>query len=169
MAESKLRGPYKKVETKDDQRLSLAGISFSVDELVSCDWATFDRRMKEHNTEQIRICKDVRKRCRNRRAAAECRSRCRDLGKHLREKTAATEKRLFELKKQQADIIIEKEIVGFNIDAIVNKVLKELDYDPEHFTLVWRQDGGEWKHAVEHLEENGGEPETSVKRFFPPN
>ena len=117
MAESNLRGPYQTVQTKYAKRLSLAGVSFSVDD-VSCDREIFDQRMKNLTTEQIRICKEVRTQVFNRKNATECRSRRRDLGKDLREKTAATDKRLFELKKQEADIIIEEKIKGFEIDDI---------------------------------------------------
>lgn len=172
MASSKVRGPYQAVETRDIKKLRQASISLSIDDLVSGDMKDFDERMIEqkHSTIQIQICKEVRKRVKNRRAASDYKSRRRNALEDLREKNKATEKRLLELKKQQSDIIIEKKIMGFALFDTVDHVLEELGYNPRHYTLVWRKDGSKWKQAVEPLEAKVGEPETSMrKNFFPPN
>ena len=168
---SKLWGKYRAAQTKDMEQLSLADINMSVEDLVNCSMEDFDLRMQNLSPMQIEICKEVRKRVKNRRAASNCRSRRIDALEELREKKAATEKKLNGLRLQESDIIIEYFAMGYKLNAAVDNVLVQLGYHPGYFTLVWRKDFN-WKESlrVEHLEANGEEPKTSVRRnYFPPN
>ena len=147
--------------SKDEEALKAAGIGLSIQQIVDLPKDEFNTVLSRHGLtrEQLKLCKDVRGRGKNRIAAQNCRRRKIDQVEDLKQRVEASRQRREEYSCRRERTVNEAREAAIQMDATVDRILLQCHLDPQTYTIRW--DGAEFVAAKKPLD--GQEPPGSVR------
>ena len=126
---------------KDEKLAHEAGIRFSIDHIVGCSMDEFHDFKQDLTAEQLNLCRDIRRRGKNRVAAEICRKRKVDQAEELKiqyQKARENGERLALIQKQAKS---EYNAVASEVSTLVDRILVHEKRDPRAHTIVWGANG----------------------------
>ena len=150
-------------EVKDLLKLSNAGINLRVEDLngTSCE---FEERMQSSqlSDEQIKICKEVRQKSKNRKSASP-------QMEYLEKKFVAAVRYHDSLMAQERSIIREEMDLSKELNGEIDWYLKVQGFDPKEYALVMHEDdNGQDKVYIAPKMPNGKDPCMSIRKSLKP-
>jgi len=147
--------------SKDEKIAREAGINFSIDQIVGLPMDEFNDLLSRHelSEEQLNICRDIRRRGKNKVAAQNCRRRKIDQVEDLKQRCEESRQRGIEYAKvHQRTVRVNREL-SRQADDEVDKILRQHNLDPRTHTLKWEGD----ELVVLRKPMNGPEPPGSIR------
>lgn len=134
-ARSRVGKVYK---NKDEKVARDAGINFTIDQIVGLPMDEFNDLLSRHELteEQLNMCRDIRRRGKNKVAAQNCRRRKLDHVDELEHKIQLAKDKYSKLEVIEKKKIDEKADCVDELNRMVNTVLQQSNYDPKHYSLV---------------------------------
>lgn len=125
--------------SKDEKIAREAGINFSIDQIVGLPMDEFNDLLSRHelNEEQLNICRDIRRRGKNKVAAQNCRRRKIDQLEELKQRDEESRQRGVEYAYLHERTVRKTREAGGHIDARVDDILRHHNLDPRTHTLKW--------------------------------
>lgn len=148
-------------KNKDEKLTREAGINFTIDQIVGLPMDEFNDLLSRHELteEQLNMCRDVRRRGKNKVAAQNCRRRKLDHVDELEIKIQEAKEKSARLEAEDKRKAEEEASKIKELDNVINSVLRQNNYDPSAYTLV-RDSRGEIRIEPKV---NGQEPHGSLR------
>lgn len=134
-ARSRVGKVYK---NKDEKVARDAGINFTIDQIVGLPMDEFNDLLSRHELteEQLNMCRDIRRRGKNKVAAQNCRRRKLDHVDELESKIDIAKDKYSKLEMLEKKKLDEKQHCVEELNKMVNDVLNRSNFDPKHYSLV---------------------------------
>jgi len=147
--------------SKDEKIAREAGINFSIDQIVGLPMDEFNDLLSRHelSEEQLNICRDIRRRGKNKVAAQNCRRRKIDQVEDLKQRCEESRQRGIEYAYLHERTVRENREAARQMDARVDEILRQCNLDPRTHTIKWV--GNEFVTAKKPL--NSPEPPGSLR------
>ena len=126
---------------KDEKLAHEAGIRCSVDHIVGCSMDEFHDLTQDLTAEQLTLCRDIRRRGRNRVAAGNCRKRKADQVVELQLRYQESREQGERLALIQNQAKVEYNEVASEVSTLVDRILIHEHMDPRSHTIVWGVNG----------------------------
>ena len=128
---------------KDEKLAREAGVSFSIDQIVGLPMDEFNDLLSKQDLteEQLNLCRDIRRRGKNKVAAQNCRKRKIDQVEELQKRYQESReqgKKLALIHKQAKS---EYNAVASEVSTLVDRILVHEKMDPRAHTIVWGPNG----------------------------
>ena len=146
-------------------QLSNAGINLRVED-VNGTLRKLEERMQslQLSDEQIKICRQVRQKGKNREAARRYKLKLINQKKYLEKKFVAAVNYHNSLMKLEADIIMEENALSHELNDEIDCYLKMKGFDPKEYAIVRYDDN----LVIAPLGPNGEEPCQSIRQSLKP-
>ena len=151
-------------------QLSKAGLNLRVED-VNGTLREFEERMQslQLSDEQIKICRQVRQKGKNRESARRYKLKRINKKKDLEKKYVAAVNYHNRLMKLEADIIMEEYALSHELNDEIDRYLKIKGFDPKEYAIVkQKDDNGQDKLVIAPLGPNGEEPCQSIRQSMKP-
>ena len=146
-------------------QLSNAGINLRVEDLNGTIRELEERMQSlQLSHEQIKICRQVRQKGKNRESARRYKLKLINKKKYLEKKFVAAVHYHNSLMKLEADIIMEENALSHELNDEIDCYLKMQGFDPKEYAIVKYDD----KLVITALGPNGKEPCQSIRQSMKP-
>jgi len=156
--------------TKDEKRLREAGVQLNIKDVIGLPMEDFNSLLSQAKMteQQQELCRDVRKRGKNKWAAQNCRKRKIDQLDELSERLMKAQQRRNKLREDHERLLLEYEKEANKLNNLNEAVLHYHRKDPLHF-IVQVQDGDVVKVLPKHLvreEDRVPQPVEKYRQIF---
>jgi hypothetical protein len=127
-----------KVYGKKDEKLAReAGISFSIMQIVGLPMDEFNDLLSRHDLteEQLNLCRDIRRRGKNKVAAQNCRRRKLDQVEELEKRLKISRDTRQRVLNNHQRMLTEYGNLACKVDEKLNEILIKYNYDPTEYTI----------------------------------
>jgi len=123
--------------TRDERRALALSLPISCHEIINLPMDEFNDLLSKHelSEEQLTLCRDIRRRGKNKVAARNCRKRKIDQIKQLEEDVQRIRCRKTELLQEHDQLLNERSRWSDKVKRMHDYVLKELGHNPSHWQL----------------------------------
>ena len=155
-----------RTNTKEDRLLHAVGVYIEVNWLVNIDIDEFSEVVDQpwFSPEQVKVCKDIRRRGKNKVAAANCRARKRAQVSALKEDVADLKLRRRQLEYEKSRLNNELQEMKEIVRSVETDIILGLNLDPDLFSVAL--EGEEVKIFAREYEPP---LDLSLKNQFPPH
>ncbi len=122
---------------KDEKMAREARIKISVQDIISLSIDEFNDLLSKNtlSEDQYKICRDIRKRGKNKIAAQTCRQRKSDQIEELRGRLQNEQNTTSRLKKEYEGLVVQRKNAADELNNLINNILISRNLSPQHYTV----------------------------------